>query len=363
MASRKSPKGGTSRNVAEEFPGVSAYKDRHGTYRWRFRLNGKTINLGKEYGSPEFIRRYQAAVKGEPIRHTREAARRISQAPPGSLSSVIASWYQSPEYKRLGASTRTNYRRIAEKLREEHGEKPVDALTRANVKTLMAQKADTPEAANALLRILRLVLDHAMEDLEMLETNPARAVRKYAPKNPDGYHTWSEGEIARYFERWEEGTPADLAMALMLYTGAARADAVQLGPHNLVNGRVQYRRQKMKTRNGVLVDIPLHPELARRLDRLPEGQDTFLQTEYGKPRSAAGLGNAMRKWTRAAGLEECTAHGLRKACARRLAEAGATPHEIMAVTGHQTLAEVERYTSKVTRAGLADRAFKLTDGG
>jgi integrase/recombinase XerD len=37
-------------------------------------------------------------------------------------------------------------------------------------------------------------------------------------------------------------------------------------------------------------------------------------------------------------------HRLSKATATALAEAGATPHEIMAITGHQTLEEVERYT-------------------
>lgn len=346
------------------YPGVSQYKDRHGKVRYRYRVAGKTINLGTEYGSPEFIRRYSAAVKGETLRPEGGAVQRVSQAPPDSLSHVIQSWFKSPEYTRLSDSTRMNYRRLADKLREEHGDKPIAGLNRQVVKRLMQQKANTPEAANSLLRILRLLLDHAMEDMEVIESNPARQVKKYKSRNPDGYHTWTEEEIARYFQHWEEGTPQDLAMAVMLYTGAARVDAVQLGPANLYNGRLRYRRQKLKTRGGgVLVDIPLHPELARRLDRLPAEQETFLQTDYGKPRTAAGLGNAMRKWTRAAGLTDCTPHGLRKACARRLAEAGATPHEIMAVTGHQTLAEVERYTAKAGRAALADRAMRLADDG
>ncbi|WCR07328.1 tyrosine-type recombinase/integrase [Paracoccus fistulariae] len=58
----------------------------------------------------------------------------------------------------------------------------------------------------------------------------------------------------------------------------------------------------------------------------------------------------MRDWCNGAGLPQCTSHGLRKACARRLAEAGAIPHEIMAVAGHETLAEVERYTNKKRNA-------------
>ena len=51
----------------------------------------------------------------------------------------------------------------------------------------------------------------------------------------------------------------------------------------------------------------------------------------------------------AADLPHCSAHGVRKATSTALAEAGATPHEIMAVTGHQTLEEVERYTKAASR--------------
>jgi len=43
-------------------------------------------------------------------------------------------------------------------------------------------------------------------------------------------------------------------------------------------------------------------------------------------------------------LRNCSAHGLRKAAARRLAEAGCTEHEIAAITGHASLREVQRYT-------------------
>lgn len=48
--------------------------------------------------------------------------------------------------------------------------------------------------------------------------------------------------------------------------------------------------------------------------------------------------------------------GLRKATCRRLAEAGCSPHEIMAASGHQTLAEVTRYTVAANRLHLAERA-------
>jgi len=41
-----------------------------------------------------------------------------------------------------------------------------------------------------------------------------------------------------------------------------------------------------------------------------------------------------------------------------LAEAGATANEIAAVTGHKTLAEVQRYTEQADRSGMADIALE-----
>jgi len=62
----------------------------------------------------------------------------------------------------------------------------------------------------------------------------------------------------------------------------------------------------------------------------------------------------------AAELEHCSAHGLRKAAARRLAEAGCTAHEIAAITGHASLGELVRYTKAVDQRRLAEAAMTKT---
>jgi integrase len=56
-------------------------------------------------------------------------------------------------------------------------------------------------------------------------------------------------------------------------------------------------------------------------------------------------------------------HGLRKAAARRLAEAGASALQIAAITGHQTLAEVSRYTASAEQERLAEDAMAKLSGG
>lgn len=52
-----------------------------------------------------------------------------------------------------------------------------------------------------------------------------------------------------------------------------------------------------------------------------------------------------------------SAHGLRKAALRRLADAGATTHQIMAISGHRTLSEVQHYTRAAQQKTLAKAAM------
>ncbi|MGC1900229.1 MAG: hypothetical protein WA716_16205 [Pseudolabrys sp.] len=51
---------------------------------------------------------------------------------------------------------------------------------------------------------------------------------------------------------------------------------------------------------------------------------------------------------------------MRKAACRRLAEAGCTVHQIAAISGHQSLREIERYTKAVDQARLAREAMERT---
>lgn len=61
------------------------------------------------------------------------------------------------------------------------------------------------------------------------------------------------------------------------------------------------------------------------------------------------------------GMPGLSIHGLRKLAATALAQIGCTPHEIMAVTGHTTLAMVELYTKSVQQEGLAGSAITRLD--
>jgi integrase len=62
----------------------------------------------------------------------------------------------------------------------------------------------------------------------------------------------------------------------------------------------------------------------------------------------------MRDAISGAGLPmECCPHGLRKAAARRLAEAGCSAKQIMSITGHKTMSEAQRYVDDADQKTLA----------
>jgi integrase len=156
------------------------------------------------------------------------------------------------------------------------------------------------------------------------------------------------------------GTRPRLALALLLYTAQRRSDVVRMGRQHLRGNRVEVRQAK----TGATLLIPMHPELRRAIDAVPMDQLTFLMTEAGKPFTVNGCYMRFVEWAAAAKLPKgCSPHGLRKAAARRLAEAGCTAHQIAAITGHRTLAEVARYTRAADQIRMADAAILRIGGG
>jgi enterobacteria phage integrase len=111
-------------------------------------------------------------------------------------------------------------------------------------------------------------------------------------------------------------------------------------------------------KTGAKLWIPLHPELARILEAWPKTCLLMLTTSRRKPFTSKRFSEYMATRIGLAGLpERCVAHGLRKAAARRLAEAGCSANEIAAVTGHATLEEVARYTKAAEQKLLAQSAI------
>lgn len=277
--------------------------------------------------------------------------------PARSIAELYDLYRLSPRWRGWSDATRAQRARILDAFALANGRQPVASLTRGAVIALRDQ-ASGPGAAVNFLKALSGMLDYAV-DLEWIAANPVSTVPRPGPVNPDGFACWSDDDIDRYLAHWPRGSTPRLAMMLMLCVGASVADAVQLGRQHVQGDRISYRRQKMRGRGGVTVDVPILPELAAEIAMVPPGRLTFLETAYGQPRSPKALTVHLAAWARAAGLEGRSAHGLRKARARILAEHGARPQAIMAWLGHRSIAMSLHYSAAYDRARAADEAAEL----
>jgi integrase len=326
---------------------VQRFRDRHGRWRHYFRRPGfGRVMLPGLPGSADFMAAYQMALAGECL----EVG--AGRTKTGTFSALIVAYYQSSEFKTLSASTQQTYRNIMERFRRAHGDKPVAALEARHIRAMLDAKAGTPAAANNLRRMLRMLLNFAVER-NWRRDNPALTVRKLSFRTT-GFHSWTETEIAAFEAKYPIGSRERLAFSLLLYTAQRRSDVVTMGRQHIRAGAIQVKQQKTGTR----LSIPIHAELQRALDAEPSANMTFLVTAFGRPFTPAGFTNWFRDCVRAVGLpDRCAPHGLRKAAARRLAEAGCTAHQIMAVTGHKSLSEVTSYTAAAGQEGLAKAAL------
>lgn len=327
---------------------IQEFVDPTGKVRRYFRRHGRRICvLPGEPGSDEFMRAYAAALKSTEGIAKPQPARLIGR---GTIAALVAEYKATAAYTQLRATTQATYSGILSGLVDRHGHRPVATMRAEEVRKLRDAKQGAPAAANNLLRMLRLLMRHAV-DYGWRRDDPTRDVRPIKRKT-EGFLAWTEADITAFERGHPEGSRARLALALLLYTGQRRSDVIRMGRQHVRDGELTITQQK----TGAVVTVPLHARLLAEIDRHPRDRLTFLLTAAGKPFSAAGFGNWFREVCDAAGLKGLSAHGLRKAASRRLAEAGCTDREIMAITGHETEKEVTRYTRAADRERMARAA-------
>jgi integrase len=322
--------------------------DRHGKRRVRFRKAGFTTYLTGTPWSEDFMRQYAAALDGIPTQTGNIGEARTL---PGTFNALCVRYYRSPDFLGLAPRIQQQRRNVLENFRAAHGNKPLKGLHRHHIKDILGAKANTPEAANHLLKVLRGILAFAV-DQNMVATNPAVGVKKYRT-HTDGHHSWTDQEIAQFQARHPAGTKAGLALALGLYTAQRKGDVLRMGWQHVSVDTITVRQEKTKTP----LMLPMHPELKAALANVPRTNLTFLLTEWGKPFDSGGFGNWFRYRCNEAGLRHCTFHGLRKAAATRLTNAGCSTDEVRAITGHRSLAEVAHYTKAADQQRLAQQAL------
>lgn len=209
--------------------------DRHGNVRLYYRRHGRKVRLRGPAGSPESwrITRQPLPVTPRPPRKSRGAGHVV----PRSIRWLCVQYYKSAMFKELDPRTQKVRRAILERFcqHKSDGDKPFALLFTRHVRIGRDEMSERPEAANGMVKALRQLYRFALR-YDLHDDNPAEKV-EYLKGNPDGFHSWTLDEIARFEEVHPVGTQARLALTLAVYTGQRRSDLVLFARQH-VQGRV-----------------------------------------------------------------------------------------------------------------------------
>jgi hypothetical protein len=274
---------------------VQGFVDRHGRPRFYFRRPGfDRVPLPGLPWSPEFMAAYETALAGQPMQVASASVK------PGTMRALAVSYYNSVVFRSMKASTQGVYRNIidrfcgeTDKNGQKYGDKHAATLQRGHVVALMAARAQKPDSANGLRKVLRAMMAQAV-DIGLRKDDPTQGVKPIKPKSKTGFHRWTEEEIAQFEAHHEIGSRPRLALALGLYFGQARTDVVSMGEQHIRDELLLWVRQKTERSTALELAIPVHPTLRAIIDATPSEHLTFLVTAFGKPFTAPGFGNWFR---------------------------------------------------------------------
>lgn len=295
------------------------------------------------------VKRPDGSVKE--YRYGPHQPKRQARHGPDSVGALSTEWRKSPEWLRLAPVTRSHYLTYIQHL-ERLATLPVAAVKRRDIMEIRdaVAAAKGPGAATAFVRVASAAFRWAL-DRGWIEHSPCTMIRPI----PSGHlPAWTEAQIAAALDELPEYLRR--AVLLALHTGQRRGDLVRM-TWAAYDGRA-IRLVQGKT--GAALVIPAHPTLKAELDTWKrDAASTHILTGIrGRPWIGTHLSQSLGRALVAIGLPPgLNVHGLRKAAAARLADAGCSTHEIAAITGHRTLAMVALYTASADQERLAGAAI------
>jgi integrase len=337
-----------------------------GKWYYRYRRAGHPgATFKSEFGTDEWRREYAAFEASNPSVQSPE------RYAPGTVGDALIRYYAVPT--RLGptAVTQAKIKATLAPFLAEFGHDRVDGFTFEHIDAIVARKVakgvvQTPKgprptggvhAAQKLRKELVRFFDFAAK-AGMRRDNPAAIsdkVKLPKIKGEKGFKTWSEQDIAAYRITHPLGTMARLALELLLWTGQRRSDAHRMSPEDVREGRIAIVQDK----TDKALWIPIAPQLLEAITAVepPAPGAPFVRSGRGQGYARAAFGNVMRKWCDQAGLPERSAHGLRKAAMRRMAELGITNQGMKSISGHSRDDQVAHYTAAANQSAMADEAI------
>jgi len=283
-------------------------------YAWR----GGPRLVG-DYGSPEFIASYNAAI-----------ATKVA-APEGRLLSLLQGYQTSQDFLSLRDRTRADYIKQIAKIEQRFGDCPLKALADPRTRGIFLDWRDelalkSKRQADYAWTVLARVLSWA-KDRGKITVNPCeRGGRVYHGTRVD--FVWSVDDEAAFLEH----APAHLHLPLLLalWTGQRQGDLLRLSWSAYDGSTIRLRQSKTDAR----VVIPVAAPLKAALDATPKRGPIILTSANGRPWTEGGFRMSWWLAARKAAIVGVTFNDLRGTAVTRLALVGCSEAQIASITGH-----------------------------
>ena len=324
---------------------------RQGRRRWVFKRNGFSIELPAPWAT-NWQACYDAAIARSADKKTPE--KRDSNIRMHSVEWLLSQYRQTEDFTtNIKDSTRQDKEALMKRIAALWGEADIRSLTARGLGHELERTITSPQVRNRVRGMFSQILGLAVWQGH-IPSNPVKDIPRWKTTTI-GTHGWTPDQQARFLDCYGPGTVPRLAFLLLFETVQRSSDVVLMGRDHIDGGEITGRQLKTGTTYRVPISSELQVELDNHRGETPiRDHDRFLLTAYGVPWSAKGFQQAFGRWADAAGLpKECRGHGLRVAGCHELAESGCSSAEFMAISGHKTLAEAEKYIREANKRKLA----------
>jgi integrase len=296
-------------------------------YYW-YRKGFSLRRLPDKFGTPEMV----ALVNH--LNDEADAERIVAETKtPGTfgwlvdnyLDSPEAEVRQNPEDEGLSPRTFKNYEYWLRRLEKKFGDLLIAGIDREFVRDLRNSMRKIPSAGNICIEVLRMVLGWAVDNGK-LPKNPALKPGRLKMKHRRA--VWDDDAEKCFLEH--AGEAMRLAYFLGVNTAQRLGDICAMTWGQYDGETIRLLQQK----TGEQVEVPCPAILKAELDRVKRRGITMLVTPTGRSFKPSNFNLQWKKVIRAADIEGLQFRDLRRTAMVRLAEAGATPIQISAISGH-----------------------------
>ena len=282
----------------------------------------------------------------------------VKRAPPKAflVRGLIDHYTRSLHFRdNLADRTKKDYLKYLSRFEKNAGAVPVATIERKHIIAWRDQLAEkkTPHFANYWVRVVRLLLEYAVDQGE-IKVNPAAGVKaiKYDKKQAQ---PWPQELIEKARKARPHAHKTRLLFELLYCTGQRIGDVLAAEWKDIQGPMIAVNQNK----TGAALLLPITDDLAQCLRLAPRhnGVTTILANAQGKNAwSYRAAHDAMMKLRNEIGAEAHGFHDIRHTVASEIVEAGGTDEEGMAMTGHTTKKMFAHYSATTRQKTRAQRA-------